>query len=605
MPLNTFPQPIATLAYAPPPRPRGSGAILTRVIAIPLTLCLVAYAGYAGWELRNWLWDNTKPVRFQWDIRNGYNWGQRTLFQSRELAGIEPRSTTPITWAQFFVGYHSMYDRVEENASRRNTDRYGLDYSPLRLLVMSAWVKHLSDIHPDVKEWRDEDTWPLLRFNLVMEALAAVLIFGVVYDSMRRFGRGFLISWTTATIGMLVSWFNASTLLDAQAWPQWDVWLVPFFVAAMWASMRNAFFIAGLSVALGSMLKGQILIVAPVLLLFAIFAGNISGALRMLIGFCFAFVTVTSVWLIPSWNALAWVMTVTGIAAIYSTVTPRFQLRTFAWIAFFVAPVLAIVWPMYSSGSTEYAAMSVTLVAAATLIPVRRGRAHFIAFIFVCAMLLASLHFNGSWAWAKIGYGFPTRNYQTLAMGPSSNIPAILQHVYGWQIFDTVWTAPKFADFFTEYRLTTMRTTLVAIYGALLVVCAIAAARHARKCDPKLLVALTAPWIAMFALMPQMHERYLTYAAAVCGVAIASSLGLAMLHIVIIAISSTMVFHCMLAANGSQLAAHSLIARTHPHLGWMVALLAAIFVYCACTPSRRFDNPAPARQNRLDASEAS
>jgi type IV secretory pathway TrbD component len=220
-------------------------------------------------------------------------------------------------------------------------------------------------------------------------------------------------------------------------------------------------------------------------------------------------------------------------------------------------------------------------------------------------MGLASLNFDGSWAWAKIGYGFPTRNYQTLAMGPSSNIPAILQHVYGWQIHDPVWTAPRFAELSWQTPLTTMRSTLIAIYAVLLVICAVAAARHAKKCDPKLLVALTAPWIAMFALMPQMHERYLTYAAALCGVAIASSMGLALLHIVIIGVSTTMVFHCMLAANGSQLAVHSWIARTHPHLGWMVALIAAIFVYCACTPSRRFDKPAPARQNRRDASEAS
>jgi hypothetical protein len=60
-----------------------------------------------------------------------------------------------------------------------------------------------------------------------------------------------------------------------------------------------------------------------------------------------------------------------------------------------------------------------------------------------------------------------------------------------------------------------VRLALVATYAAGLTACARTAARAARTADPRLLACLAAPWVLLYAVMPQMHERYFVFAAAI------------------------------------------------------------------------------------------
>jgi hypothetical protein len=52
-------------------------------------------------------------------------------------------------------------------------------------------------------------------------------------------------------------------ILDAHGWPQWDVWILPFIVAAFTALKIDGS--GGCLLAVGAMLKGPLLFVAPFL----------------------------------------------------------------------------------------------------------------------------------------------------------------------------------------------------------------------------------------------------------------------------------------------------------------------------------------------------
>ena len=48
----------------------------------------------------------------------------------------------------------------------------------------------------------------------------------------------------------MLLWLNFAVLIDAHAWPQWDVWLLPFFLGAMWAASTRRWMLAGFVFAL-------------------------------------------------------------------------------------------------------------------------------------------------------------------------------------------------------------------------------------------------------------------------------------------------------------------------------------------------------------------
>jgi len=95
-----------------------------------------------GIQLRRWTGQNTRHVRYQHDIVNGFYWGQETLKEARRLS---PGDASANSWTGLFRGYLALYDRVKEEAYKRD---YGLDYPPLRLLTMAIWSKQVRDGFP-------------------------------------------------------------------------------------------------------------------------------------------------------------------------------------------------------------------------------------------------------------------------------------------------------------------------------------------------------------------------------------------------------------------------------------------------------------------------
>ena len=92
-------------------------------------------------------------------------------------------------------------------------------------------------------------------------------------------------AWACGLVASLLVWFDPITILDAHAWPQWDVWILPVFILAALLASMEWWICAGIILGVGCMMKGQILLGGPILLLWPIFAGKWGAAGRILTGF--------------------------------------------------------------------------------------------------------------------------------------------------------------------------------------------------------------------------------------------------------------------------------------------------------------------------------
>ncbi len=88
---------------------RPTGDLIRRV----LIGLLIATIFLAGIELRRWIGENTRHVRYQHDLINGFYWGSEVLAEAHRLS---PDEASANSWAGFFRGYFALYDRVKDEA---------------------------------------------------------------------------------------------------------------------------------------------------------------------------------------------------------------------------------------------------------------------------------------------------------------------------------------------------------------------------------------------------------------------------------------------------------------------------------------------------------
>src|SRR5438094_4510747 len=202
---------------------------------------LIATILFAGIQLRRWIGDTTRHVRYQHDIVNGFYWGSEVLNEAHRLS---PDEASANSWQGFCRGYLALYDRVKHKAYEKD---YHLDYPPLRLLVMAIWAKQVRDGFPGVDDGHPKLGKPLLKINSVCELLSAVAIFLLVRLCVRRSSLGarssllhrFSQQQRASIFGLAaasVAWLERSMILDAHGWPQWDVWILRFYLFAALAA---------------------------------------------------------------------------------------------------------------------------------------------------------------------------------------------------------------------------------------------------------------------------------------------------------------------------------------------------------------------------------
>jgi Glycosyltransferase family 87 len=492
-----------------------------------------------GVQLRRWIGGETRHVRFQHDIVNGFYWGSEALAEARRLS---PGEASANSWAGFCRGYLALYDRVKHKAYKND---YGLDYPPLRLLVMAIWAKQVRSEFPGVDDGHPKLVNPLLKINLLCELLSAVAIFLLVRLWMRRSSsatrssllRGLPPQHRASICGLAaasVAWLEPSMILDAHGWPQWDVWILPFYLFAALAALKNRWFCCGCLLAAGAMLKGQLLFVAPFFILWPLWQKRWTRALRVLAGFIAMAALIVSPWLLRTPTAWISIVTVTGLSSLF---------------------LLQREWP---------------------------HRSAWIAGITGCTAFVVGAFAGGSFAWLQVGFLYGSEHYPYLFISSCYNLPSLLSKL-GWSLKDPFWSA----HFGTLHFDLTLQWTLRLLYLGALALCARGVALHTRDRDPHILIAIAAPWLLMFALLGQMHERYLMWGAVVSAVALGVSVRLSMIHFIISAASTLMIVHVMLIDKKLEatLPAIGLLNSIRPYASGLV--LACVTIYLWKTLSTR------------------
>ena len=481
----------------------GIRALLSQIYASKflrhaLLAFLIVALFLGGIQLRRWIGESTRHVRYQHDIVNGFYWGSETMKEARRLS---PDEASANSLTGFGRGYLALYDRVKHKAYNKD---YGLDYPPLRLLVMAIWARQVRNQFPGVDDGHPKPVNPLLKINLLCELLSAVAIFLLVRLCLERQSRAtqsdslrsLALQHRASICGLAAAsaaWLEPSMILDAHGWPQWDVWILPFYLFAAFAALKNRWFVCGCLLATGAMFKGQLLFLAPFFVLWPLWQKRWNRALRALAGFIATAALIASPWLLH---------------------TPA------AWVA-----LLAV------TGFSSFLFLQRELP----------HRCAWISGIAGCAAFVIGVFAGGSFAWLRVGFLYGSEHYPYLVISSCYNLPSLLSKL-GWSLKDPFWSAHIGS---LDFHLT-LQWTLRLLYLGALAVCAYGAARQVRDRDPRVLIAITAPWLLMFALLGQMHERYLVWGAVVSAVAFGVSLRLSIIHFIISAASTAMIVNVML-----------------------------------------------------------
>lgn len=579
---------------APAPRPASAARrgrwTLARLLQWVAVIALTSIAIVAGVELRRAAFISTAPVRFVGDIHNAFAQGS-VIYRTAQQDSDAGTARQAPSLRDVLAAYLKRYDAVA--AAGRN-GHYSLDYPPVRLLIMTLWVYHVRTQRPDAQSWADADLWPLLGFNTVMAGLAAVAAFLLVrhWRAVRDPRRPAPI-WVPFGCALLV-WFNLAVLVNAHMWPQWDVWLVTSYLWVIYFCSRGWWFTAGMAVAVGCMFKGQLLIGAPVLILWPLLRGQWMAVVRQLVGFAFGMAALTSVWLFGGashgWWMAGLALATAGVLVVRAMARRGATLpisRPWARLAVTAAGIAAVMMLVLLGWWRSDDPIDLTwgvLLALAMLLPAVFVRqvplGVWAAGIIAAALLLGGLLFGGSFNWLKVGYAHGFDNHQGMYIGHAYNLASLMQDSYGWQLYDRIeWLGGM-----------EVKTALRNFFALITLVIGAAAALQSRRNSTRMLVVLTAPWLLMFATAPQMHERYLLYAAAVSAIAAGYNFGFCLLHLFLSVVSAALMWRQQRGTREFWPELHTAIMGFTPGMAWAILLASLIVLYVSLAVSRR-DRP--------------
>jgi hypothetical protein len=276
------------------------------------------------------------------------------------------------------------------------------------------------------------------------------------------------------------------------------------------------------------------------------------------------------------------------MAAIFATSSRAKRLGWSWWLAACIASGL-IIWPWLNADHVLQIFLPLTFCAVLCVLPTflpRRAGFGLFTVLFCMALVLSAYRYDGSWNWFKIGFMWPTQQYKTMVMGYTCNLAYLLAD-YRFDI-DTVWYHIDLPSFGAAFDLTT-RHALGGMYAIALILCGLGAAIHSKRNDPRIVISLCAPWVLAFALLTQMHERYLVWGAAICGVSVAASAGMSLLHLIVISISSGMMLNDMMYGHGNRWWPElgAFLHHNRQGLSWVMLLTAAVYLCVAVLPVKR------------------
>ena len=523
--------------------------VLARTAFVVALLVAAFSAAFAGLRLREVAFLDTAEFHFKGDVRNGFRWGMAAQDE----------------------GLLNLYDRIQAELDGGGPRRT-LDYTPLRLTAVWLWTRWANRHFPGYTQWVDDYdfTRPMLNANTIAEAASAVLVFALIWLWTRRMDdarrppgepRRYLRGAVAGLFGALLFWFNPAVIWVSHCWPQWDVWLMPFFLAAVLLASVNGWFTAGLMLAIGAHLKGQILLGAPILILWPLVSLRFGAVLRLLAGFLFAGTLVALPWFKiyapalgdapAAWNhpAVIWCV-IAGLVLTAAAVVGIVLLRRYHKPIGWIAPLYAAMWALIFLATLKY--------------------------------------FHADTAWYTVGFKYGTEKYGDMMAGNGVWNIAKMQQTYAFN--GVSWNDPSDPLALPLInKVVTYRAATFIVYGVCLLICAIGAALHShrRRPDTRFLAAIAAPWVCFFVVLTQMHGRYLMWGAGMCSLLAGVSPGMALLGVLVSVISTLGTLENQLDFAPSY-APDWLrdLQAIDPHVGWMLLLIAMILLYVAVAPSR-------------------
>jgi len=476
-------------------------------------------------------------------------------------------------------------------------------------------------------DWNEQSSLPGATDLLTLLAIFIALVASIQSMTIPY------MAWFAGFLAALLVWFNPAMLLDAHAWPQWDCWIIPaYLLAALFVSLDWGF-AAGATIAIGCMLKGQLLIGAPILILWPLFAGRFRTAFVTILGFGVTVTLLVSRWTVPAGN-WGWIIVLAAVAAMLPLASlfipwrPKLPLpgttfyqRTIRFLlhdpCLLTIAILAVVMSGllifdYLHGQTPAADPAadpwirlqllkwwvlVLLAIAIAAVPwlIRRRSSALIAISVFLAAAMWMAYFRspgGSTAWYTIGFKYGSDRYQNTIMDYTFNLPAVLyrEHRLGPQSeidLDLPWNSKPYT--------VALQNIEFGIYGLALLAVSIGAALNQRRRDTRLLLALAAPWVVMFAVMPQMHERYLMYGAVIASACVATGTGDTLICLLLTALATIQI---MLESTNAGASTMIIQLRTYlsaadPGLGWVTLVCAGVFIVNSIAPRLRPWAPQP------------
>jgi hypothetical protein len=281
----------------------------TKRIAMTLAIALLL-----GLVAREVAFSSTTSIRYELNQKNAFYWGNRIVHG-------ESRQPGAARWGDLWRSYVATYDA---NEAKPAPDIYTLDYVPLRLLMAGVWVNYLNIAYGPVSEWRPEFARSFAAFSMVMELLGAIAMFALVACWLKRTEladeRGLpRREWNRcqyAAAAAIFVWLNPASIVDSHVWPHGQTWILPFYLFAILLLVAGRPFLAGAIFGIGIMFKGQMLLVAPMLILWQIWDRRFAAAARVAGGMVCGVGAVVWPWLMR--GSFAWAHAGFGANGIYS-----------------------------------------------------------------------------------------------------------------------------------------------------------------------------------------------------------------------------------------------------------------------------------------------
>jgi hypothetical protein len=227
----------------------------------------------------------------------------------------------------------------------------------------------------------------------------------------------------------------------------------------------------------------------------------------------------------------------------------------------------------------------------------RRMIPAWVLFVFMAALWIGAFRIDANFSFWNIGFMNSLRKVPVMQVSSNnspgmSNLSSLLGVRWQWSLHDpvTVFHLPIIGTFPVD-----MQTLLILFYCGALLLCAVGAAIHSRRNDPRLLVAIFAPWFLYPTILSQMSARYTIIPAALAAILVGTSVGMSLFYLLLTFLACMFVGVQMFSRQGSLAPLSLSMARpTYPDAAWMVLVIAAFLLYVAVAPGRPRASEVPA-----------